>query len=66
MLKISCYCKDENQVFFVNPPMICYYLLTQIIPFIYYSVTKRIFRNVKMESGLFDMSLKNLGFLKKT
>jgi len=24
-----------------------YYLLTQIIPFVYYSITKRIFRNVE-------------------
>jgi len=32
--------------------MIYYYLLTQIILFIYYSVTKRIFRNVEPNTFL--------------
>jgi len=42
------YYKDENQVILKTRQWFTsYYLLTQIIPFIYYSITKRIFRNIE-------------------
>ena len=48
LIYIPCDCKDENQVFFnTRQWFTSYYLLTQIILFVYYSVTIRIFHNVE-------------------